>query len=165
MDLQPNAGGCCEWLIGIIKGLLMKTLCDIYRRVETLQSVLIEAENILNARPLTEIPLTNEAEEPLTPNHFAQALKDRLWKRLIVEYLSQLMCRTKWYHKTTPFQVDDLVLVMDATAPRSTWKKGRVIEVFFGKDQQVRSADVKTEDNLLRRPTSKLIKLQLSGES
>jgi len=59
--------------------------------------------------------------------------------------------------KTTSFQVDDFVLVMDATAPRSTWKKGKVREVFVGKDQQVRSADVKTEDKLLRRPTSKLI--------
>jgi len=68
--LQPNAGGCWDRLIRIIKGLLKKTLRDIYPRVQTLQSVLIEAENILNARPLTEIPLTHEAEEPLTPNHF-----------------------------------------------------------------------------------------------
>jgi len=43
--------------------------------------------------------------------------------------------------------------------------KGRVIKAFVGKDQQARSADVKTKDNVLRRPTSKLIKLQLSGES
>jgi len=54
--LQPNAGGCWESLIRIMKGLLKKTLRDFYPRVKTLQSVLIEAKNILNARPLTEIP-------------------------------------------------------------------------------------------------------------
>jgi len=37
--------------------------------------------------------------------------------------------------------------------------------MFVGKVQIVRSADVKTEDNVLRRPKSKLIKLQLSNES
>jgi len=57
------------------------------------------------------------------------------------------MCITKWHHKTTPFQVDDLVLVMESTAPRSTWKKG----VIVGKDQQVFSADVKSDYNVLRR--------------
>jgi len=63
------------------------------------------------------------------------------------------MCRTKWHHKANPFQDYDLVLVMDATAPISTWKKGRVIKVFVGKDQQVRSAVVKTEDNASQHPS------------
>ncbi|XP_073821377.1 uncharacterized protein [Musca autumnalis] len=67
---NPSSGGAWERLIQIIKRLLQKTLKESSPRVETLQSVLIEAENIINSRPLTEVPVAAEDDEPLTPNHF-----------------------------------------------------------------------------------------------
>lgn len=106
----------------MVKRLLTKTLKEDSPRLETFRSVLIEAENIINNRPLTEIPISSEEDEPITPNHFllgclnatqtpfnvdeniclrkqwmlAQNLEDRLWKRWVVEFHPQLMQRPKW---------------------------------------------------------------------
>ncbi|XP_036347022.1 uncharacterized protein LOC118756363, partial [Rhagoletis pomonella] len=133
---NPNAGGCWERLIQCVKKLLQRVLKEEAPRVETLRSALIEAENIVNSRPLTEIPVSPHDEEPLTPNHFlfgctnstqtpslderhicprkqwkiAQNLKDRIWKRWMVEYLPQLLCRPKWTEETDPLQLDQLVI-------------------------------------------------------
>lgn len=68
--LNSSSGGCWERLIRIVKRLLAHTLKEVSPRVETLRSVLIEAENIINSRPLTNIPFSSEDDELLTPNHF-----------------------------------------------------------------------------------------------
>ncbi|XP_036340426.1 uncharacterized protein LOC118749754 [Rhagoletis pomonella] len=169
----------------IVKSLLSHTLREVAPRVDTLQSVLIEAENIINSRPLTDLPLSHEDDEPLTPNHFligcvnstqtpnpvdekiclrkqwriAQNLKDRLWKRWTTEYLPQLICRSKWREKAFPLQLNDLVLICEPSLPRSHWQKGRVTKVFPTNDGQVRVADVKTSSGLLRRPATRLARL------
>ncbi|XP_036347224.1 uncharacterized protein LOC118756578 [Rhagoletis pomonella] len=187
---NPSSGGCWERLIRVVKSLLAKTLREVAPKVDTLQSVLIEAENIINSRPLTDVPVLHEDDEPLTPNHFllgcanstqtpypaddkvclrkqwriSQNLKDRLWKRWTTEYLPQLIQRTKWQEKTTPLKVNDLVIICDPAQPRSQWQRGRVTKVFPTKDGQVRVAEVKTITGVLRRPATRLAKLTI-GES
>ncbi|XP_036344587.1 uncharacterized protein LOC118753817 [Rhagoletis pomonella] len=189
--LNPSSGGCWERLIRIIKSLLSKTLREVAPRPDTLHSVLIEAENIINSRPLTDLPISHEEDEPLTPNHFllgcvnstqtpnpvdekiclrkqwriAQNLKDRLWKRWTTEYLPQLLCRTKWQDKAIPLQANDLVILCDSTLPRSQWVRGHITQVFPAKDGQVRTVEVRTKSGLLRRPVSRLAKLEVGGES
>ena len=192
---SPNAGGCWERLIGITKRFLHQALKDDCPRVNTLISVLIEAENIINSRPLTDIPLLAEEDEPITPNHFligcvnstqtphpdetsiclrkqwliAQNLKNRLWKRWIVEYLPKLLTRPKWQQKVEPLKTNDLVIVCDPNKPRSQWQKGRITQVFPAKDGQVRYAEVRTSTGLYRRPASRLAALTVenthNGES
>ncbi|XP_036347106.1 uncharacterized protein LOC118756451, partial [Rhagoletis pomonella] len=133
---DPSSGGCWERLIQCTKRLLHKVLKEEAPRVETLRSVLIEIENIINSRPLTDIPVTAEEEEPLTPNHFligclnstqtphpadericlrkqwkiAQNLKDRAWKRWTIEYLPRLLCRPKWRDDVPALQPGTLVI-------------------------------------------------------
>ncbi|XP_065365610.1 uncharacterized protein LOC135958645 [Calliphora vicina] len=186
---NPSSGGCWERLIRIVKRLLLKTLRDSTPRLETLRSVLIEAENIINSRPLTEIPVSSEDAESITPNHFligclntmqtpitneeniclrkqwriAQNLKDRLWKRWVTEFLPQLMQRPKWKNAVSPIQIDDIVLILDSSQPRHQWLKGRVLKTYPSKDGQVRFADIKTKNGVTRRPASKLAVLNLSS--
>ncbi|XP_055923385.1 uncharacterized protein LOC129953880 [Eupeodes corollae] len=188
---NPSSGGCWERLIKIVKLLFSKTLKDEAPRIETLRCALLEAENIMNSRPLTEIPLSSDQDEPLTPNHFllgcvnstqtphpvdikiclqkqwriAQNLKDRLWKRWVVEYLPQLLRRSKWHDKPPPLKVNDLVIICDHNQPRSQWQKGRVTKVVPAKDGHIRIAEVKTANALLRRPANKLAVLTIDGES
>ncbi|XP_017462993.1 PREDICTED: uncharacterized protein LOC108356391, partial [Rhagoletis zephyria] len=67
---NPSAGGCWERLVQCTKRLLQRVLREEAPRLETFRSVLLEAENIINSRPLTELAVTPQDEEPLTPNHF-----------------------------------------------------------------------------------------------
>lgn len=57
-------------MVGIIIRILFQSLKEVTPRLETLRSYLIEACNIMNARPLTHIPVSSSEEAPLTPNHF-----------------------------------------------------------------------------------------------
>ena len=56
--------------------------------------------------------------------------------------------------------MNDLVLVVDNTLPRSRWLLGLVIRVFRGEDLCVRRAEVKTKNSRLVRPVTKLCLLQ-----
>ncbi|XP_055906585.1 uncharacterized protein LOC129941857 [Eupeodes corollae] len=67
---NPHAGGCWERLVRSVKRVLSFTLNELAPKPETLVSALIEAENIVNSRPLTHLPVATEDAEPLTPNHF-----------------------------------------------------------------------------------------------
>ena len=149
---------------------------------------MIEAENIVNSRPLTDLPLESHEEEPLTPNHFltgclnstqtphpdstkiclrkqwliAQNLKDRLWKRWVLEYLPQLLRRPKWFERADPLNVGQLVIVLDEKLPRSQWQRGKIVSVVKANDGQVRQAEILTSRGIIRRPASKLAALQFS---
>ncbi|XP_036347027.1 uncharacterized protein LOC118756368, partial [Rhagoletis pomonella] len=67
---NPSAGGCWERLVQCVKRLLQRVLQQEAPRLETFRSTLIEAENIINSRPLTELAISPQDDEPLTPNHF-----------------------------------------------------------------------------------------------
>lgn len=174
-----------ERLVQAVKRVLSHTLHAEAPRVETLASLLIEAENIVNSRPLTELPISHEDDEPLTPNHFllgcsnstqkpgpvnektwsmrkqwriCQQLKNRLW---IGEFLPSIILRSKWIEKAKPLAIGDLVLIVDPALARPKWRRGRVIELFLSSDGQVRSASVKTSNGILRRPAVKLAVLDV----
>ncbi|XP_073827967.1 uncharacterized protein isoform X1 [Musca autumnalis] len=187
---DPSAGGAWERMVRAVKNVLAFTLKEKSPQVETLNSLLIEAENLVNSRPLTHLPIESEDSEPLTPNHFLvggpnfiqtptvneniclrkqwhilQQMKQTFWKRWIQEYLPDLVRRTKWFHPVPPIKVGDVVVVCDSNVARGEWKRGVVVEVCTAADGQVRSAVVKTSAGKLRRPASKLAVLDVSGES
>lgn len=69
--LFPHAGGCWERLVRSIKRAMgHASLFGEKLHEHGLYSLMCEAENIVNSRPLTHIPLDALTEEPLTPNHF-----------------------------------------------------------------------------------------------
>lgn len=61
-------GGAWEWLVQSVKRAMM----DAYREGklddEGLQTLVVEAESIVNTRPLTYLPLDSAESESLTPN-------------------------------------------------------------------------------------------------
>lgn len=186
---NPAAGGAWERMVQCVKRVLRFTLKESSPREHTLHSFLIEAENVVNSRPLTHLPLSHEDEEPLTPNHFllgaantvqtpvgaiidkhtvlrhqwriSRQLRDHFWKRWIQEYLPELTRRSKWCQFSKPIEVGDLVLICDAAVSRREWKRGRVEQVYPGRDGVIRRADVRTSASILRRPVSKLAILDL----
>ncbi|XP_055584735.1 uncharacterized protein LOC129737599 [Uranotaenia lowii] len=123
----PHMGGSWERMVRSIK----VAISDAYNENlddERLLTLLIEAESIVNCRPLTYLPLDSAEQEALTPNHLLlgnstgvhqpeqHAVCDRkllsrswdtlqkqigsFWKRWTLEYLPTLTKRTKWFGET-----------------------------------------------------------------
>ena len=149
-----------------------------------------EAENIVNSRPLTHLSTDPEDSRPLTPNdllighglpslppgeftdtdqltrkmwRYSQSLADNFWRRWVREYLPTLTKRTKWYRRAEPVKIGDIVVIIDETLERNHWPKGRVVEVFPGKDGQVRVVNVQTQNGIYKRPVAKVTVLDLSN--
>ena len=86
-----------------------------------------------------------------------QYLSDQFWKRWVREYLVLLQERQKWFFPSRNVQVDDVVLVVDSSAPRGSWVLGRVTEVYPDKNGLVRNVSIRTKSSTLVRPIAKLV--------
>ncbi|XP_062708877.1 uncharacterized protein LOC134288337 [Aedes albopictus] len=187
----PHMGGVWERLVRSVK-VATGAILDAARKPddETLETVLLEAEAMINCRPLTFIPLESADQEALTPNHFllgsssgvkilptapvdgrsvlrsswklAQFITEEFWRRWIKEYLPVIRRRCKWFEETKDLAVGDLVMVVDCST-RNRWLRGRVQQVFPGKDGRVRQALVRTATGVLRRPAVKLAILDVAN--
>jgi transposase InsO family protein len=188
----PHMGGCWERLVQSVKKALKATLKEMVPKEAVLQTLLVEAENIVNSRPLTHVSVDPDDPESLTPNHFligsssgnaapgkfvemdlclrkqwriAQRLVDRFWKRWVQEYLPTLTRRTKWFRRTAPVKIGDLVFIADGNLPRNQWPRGLVVGTSPDKEGQVRVAEVKTQFGMLTRPVVKLCVLDILTKS
>lgn len=173
----PQYGGVWERLIQPVKKILYFVLKEQTLDDVTLQPALCEVEAIMNERPLTTVSSDPNDLEPLTPNHLlqlktkplmppvlfqridlysrrrwrqAQYLADLFWKRWIREYLPILQQRRKWHHRKRNLHLNDLVIIMDDTAPRGSWLLGRVVKTLPGTKGLVRSVLVKTKNSILQ---------------
>ena len=90
----------------------------------------------------------------------AQLVATHIWKRWLREYLPGLITRKKWLQRTANVKIEDLVLVSDYAVPRGNWPLGRIVKVFPGHDNVVRSAEVKTKFGVMKRPVTKLALLK-----
>ncbi|XP_062708688.1 uncharacterized protein LOC134288304 [Aedes albopictus] len=73
----PHMGGAWERMVRSVKTAMFAAY-DGNRKLtdEGLQTLVIEAESIVNSRPLTYLPLESAESEALTPNHFLLPLKN-----------------------------------------------------------------------------------------
>ena len=65
----PWYGGFWERLVGLTKQAIKKTLGRTFVTLQTLETVVVEVESILNDRPLTYVSSDISDPEPLTPAH------------------------------------------------------------------------------------------------
>ncbi|XP_058456808.1 uncharacterized protein LOC131434170 [Malaya genurostris] len=185
----PHMGGSWERMVRSVKAAMLAIADHPHHPSdEVLETVTLEAESIVNSRPLTYIPLESSEQESLTPNHFllygtkgitqpelpvnngknvlrdcwrlAQSLVDHFWYRWIREYLPTITRRSKWFEPVQPLKVGDLVLVVEESK-RNGWLRGRVVDVTKAPDGQVRRAVVQTKHGLLNRPAVKLALLDV----
>ena len=183
-------GGVWERMIRSIRRVLNAIIRNVVLDDERLATALCEAESIVNNRPLTHVSSDPSDALPLTPNDLLQPggtaplppgifsirdiytrrwrhvqhLTNRFWSRWVREYISTIQHRQKWLSATRDFAVNDIVLVADEVTPRNRWPMGRITEVIKGRDGLVRSASVKTQSSVLKRPASKLCYLESHHE-
>ncbi|RVE40748.1 hypothetical protein evm_014603 [Chilo suppressalis] len=108
-------------------------------------------------------PFDGVATDFAGPFLMLQKLHQNVWARWHLEYLSTLQQRNKWYRESETLNLNDLVFIKDENAPPLHWKLGRVLELYKGKDNVVRSVKLRTQSGELVRPAIKLYKLPLEG--
>ncbi|KAI8120436.1 hypothetical protein CVS40_8253 [Lucilia cuprina] len=186
-----SATNIWERMVRSIKTVLYKIPTSRSPNDETICSMMAEIENIINSRPLTYVPIDNENQEALTPNNLllgssngmkpladyddgamvvkgswlqSQIYAQQFWRRWLSEYLPSLACRTKWFEKSKPLTVGDLVVVVDPSSPRNVLPRGKVLETTVAKDGQVRRAMIKTTCVVLERPVANKIESRTAND-
>ena len=170
-------GGVWERQILTVRIVLI-SLLDIHGTIlddGSLRTFMVEAEAIVNSRPLTVENLNHL--EPLTTNHLltlkskvilpppgnflradtyskkrwrrVQYLIDEFWYRWRKDFFQSLQVRQKWIRPRKNLQVEDVVIVKDADMPRNRWKLARVAETYPEDDGLVRKVKLAMADSTL----------------
>ncbi|XP_055615247.1 uncharacterized protein LOC129761547 [Toxorhynchites rutilus septentrionalis] len=184
----PHMGGAWERLIRTVKQNLARLQTSRLPTQEVLESMLVEIENIVNSRPLTNIPVEDDDSPVLTPNHFllgsanglrswvplddnpillrnswkqSQMQADIFWRYWVRDYMPTINRRTKWFTPVEPIKLGDLVIIVDPKLAINCWPKGRVIATCPSADGQVRRVTVQTSGGIFERPAVSLAVLDV----
>ena len=166
--VAPWQNGCAEALIKSVKKCITIAIGDQVLSFPELQTVLFEAANLVNERPIG-VHNRNIEDGYLCPNDlllgrassrapagpfreytnlknrhaFVQSIVDCFWKRWIRDYFPSLLVRQKWHTKKRNMNIGDVVLIQDTDAFRGHWKLGKVVKVYTSSDDElVRNVDV-----------------------
>ena len=157
-------GSAWERLVQCTKRMLKAILANRIVSKEVLRTALVEAEGILNSRPITHVSSDLGDIEALTQNHFlllranpsfedahvidreinsknlwrqSQALSNFFWRRFTKEYLLSLKEREKWEEKELNLKEGDVVLVLEPNQQRGVWPLGRNVPTHPGKIEKL----------------------------
>ena len=113
----PWWNGCCESLIRSVKKSIYLTVGNHRITFSELQTVVFEAANLVNERPIGIKP-GNYSEHSYLCHiakrfHFIQELVDIYWKKWTLCYLSSLIIQSKWHHEKRNLKVGDIVMITD----------------------------------------------------
>ena len=135
---------------------------------ESLLTLMVETEGILNSRPLivettSELPLSpaniltmkSKVVMPLPgksskPDLYSrkrwrciQHVINEFWSRWRKEFLQTLQERKKWQDIKRNFESDDIVLLRDSDLIRNKWPMAKIVEMFKDDNGDVRSVNLK----------------------
>ena len=165
----PWWNGCCESLTKSVKKSIDFALGKQHVTFSELQTVVFEAANLVNERPIGIKPGRCNDNSYLAPNdlilgratqavpqgpfdqsrklakrfHFIQELIDTFWKKWTLYYFPSLIIQQKWHHERRNIQVGDIVIISEKGYPRGHWKLGRVNGAKMGSDGKVRRVTVR----------------------
>jgi hypothetical protein len=182
-----HMGGAWERLIRSVRKVLQVLLKEQILDDERLATVMCQAENIVNSRPLSYV--SDDAQDlcPITPNHLLHLrsptvfplglfdkkdiysrrrwrqvayMSDVFWCRWRKEYITTLQSRHKWQQACRNIKKNDVILLLDENVFKRQWTLGRVLDVRKNADGLVRSATVKTNGGVITRPIHKMCFLE-----
>ena len=186
---QPPAsshrGGVWERMIRSARRILNALSNEQILSDETLLTLMVEAERIMNDRPL--VPLTSDSQDQcaLCPSQIlllrgnpgvletdewrvtygkawkkAMYLAGVFWGRWVREYLPLLQKRQKWLLKSRNLQKGDVVLIVNESTPRSRWPLGVIEQAQLSQDGFVRSVTIRTKEGIVERDIRKVCLLE-----
>uniref|UniRef100_L7LX93 Putative tick transposon n=1 Tax=Rhipicephalus pulchellus TaxID=72859 RepID=L7LX93_RHIPC len=185
-ELAPWWGGFYERLIRSVKTSMSKAIGARLLSEEELRTVVVEAEGVINNRPLTYVYDDPNEPHPITPadiiagrqvinnqedsrfgdlsllNYWSQRKEAMItwWSRWKKEYLKELKCASRKTAGHTNVHEGDILLLGESNK-RTQWKLCKVEKIFPGKDGLVRTCLLRTsEGKLLKRPIQLLYSLE-----
>ena len=191
-ELAPHTAGAHERLVRCTKQVLRAALKTAKLTPFQLETAVIQAEAIVNSRPLGNVSEEPSDALPVTPamllNGYSNdvdpypadlqrlsltgakerwqsriALQKKMMKNFVSFYIQELRTRQKWHHKKEDLKVNDLVL-LEEQSKRTQWPIGKVVRAIKGRDQAVRTVEIRTKNGVYRRPVTKCVKLELDTE-
>ena len=152
--------GAWERLVRSVKVALRATLNEHAPSEEVLRTLLEEIEYCINSRPLTHVSVDprDEAKKVCVKSI---AFSADICRRV----LASLVTRITAYADTTAKMVRQagdssaIILIADFLAPRNTWRKGKIVQVYTEADGIIRVAKVQTQQGDVVRAIHKLIPL------
>ena len=118
-------------------------------------AIAISPAHLLLQKPAVVLPPGEfDQESVITRKNWRQTqiLVKHFWNRRRGEYLTTLHLRQKWLNVQRNVRVGDLVLVGNKRIPRGQWPMAIIAKVFSGKDNRIRTVELKTKDSVLVRP-------------
>ncbi|XP_015126356.1 uncharacterized protein LOC107047943 [Diachasma alloeum] len=170
LPASPWWRDCWERLIRLMKDLLKRTLKKSSLAYEDLVVMLCDCEAVINSRPLTYLAEDNPPVNPLSRGLFLQEvreigvpdidavdadsmnrrqrylqqLREHLRQRFRIDYLKQLQRRPGNNNFSQQIKVGDLVFCGNELQKRLDWPLVKVIQLYPGKDGEVRVVRLKT---------------------
>jgi hypothetical protein len=186
VERGPWWGGAWERLIGVVKGLLKRTLGSSRQTWEELDTVFKRVESIVNRRPTSHqwtaaeggavpVPICPELflypPSPDAPERLADGLiklraweagMESLWRDL---YLHQVLGRegSRIWKKAGKRVKEGDVVLLERPGNRTTWPLALVESLLPGYDGCRRVAILRTRGGRLRRPVQRLFPLEVVG--
>lgn len=185
---SPNFGGLWEAGVKVIKSHLHRTLGNAILTFEEFGTVLTHIEAVVNSRPLYSMSDDPNDPLPITPAHlmigrplepivkpsytgipvnrlsrhqYMNHLREQFWAKWSRDYLSSLQSRAKWTKSEVNVKMGTIVLLMEDNLPVQSWRLGKIVALYPGKDKVIRVADVKTAVGVFRRSVRKLAPLPI----
>ena len=159
--------GVTEAMVKSIKRALNVTVGDHVMEFSVLQTVMFEAAELVNSRPIGKHPSNPDDGTYLCPNdlllgrssnkvpqgpfqivnhkrrfQFLQSLVDSFWKKWTRDYFPNLIIRSKWHVEKRNVEKGDVVLIKDNKSLRGDWKQGIVFKLFPSLDDRIRKVTV-----------------------
>ena len=185
----PWQNGSTEALIKTIKHALNVVLGNQVCSYAEFQTMVYEAAQLVNQRPIGRQPLTPDDGTYLCPNdlilgrstnhvpqgpflrksnltqrlNFIQEIVDHFWKRWSREVFPSLVIEPKWHVERRNLSAGDVVMIQDSNVVRGEWRIGIVVNILNSKDGRVRNVEVKyksgTTEIKVKRAVQRLIVL------
>jgi hypothetical protein len=160
--------GQAERLIGLLQRCLESTLNSRRLTLGELNTVIAEAAQMVNSRPIAKNTCDPETGGPITPLHlqlgratvevpnvkfeeaphltqrqqFIEEAKMQFWKKWMQQVFSGRMLNHKWVKTVRNVAVGDVVYLAEAENDDPTYRLGKVVEANPGEDGCVRTVRV-----------------------
>ena len=185
-EKAPHTNGVVERMVRSVKEALRTTMANCGIPLQQLETLLIEAEGLINDRPL--VAPSEDDLDPLTitpstlcigrhissipidikeqgqpeftrMQRYRKELMLKFWSRWRKDYLLGMQALS-FGGKDEIVEVGQIVLLQETNLAKGRWKLARVLEVIKGRDGRIRRVKLKTKDHVVDRHVNQIALLE-----